>query len=767
MKSIFLYHVIICSLPIFFCIFFSLIKKLETSKYILWLLISGELTIILYTIKFWIPDTFISTLLSGLYFASLDWLLVLLLSYCVVFDETEGFKNLDKGIQMVLYGINIIDTVSCIANTWTKHVFTQLAIYRGGELYTWEYKFFTTYQIHLIYCYILIAGISGILLTKFFSSLKFYRNKYLFIIIPFLSLILINLLYMIFKWSYDYSILTYGIVVLILWYFSIYGMQREQTTSILSIISENINSAIICFDNKGNYIYSNKKANELFNIDKTNTNNIESYRLKVLSDTMASTSDYFIDEDYFILDNKKHVFSRETRQLRDNKNNIIGSYLKFDDHTSELEHLEKERYKANHDYLTGTFNRHGFYEEAKKILTEDSSTQRYLLVSNICNFKIINDQFGSQTGDDILIKHANLFLKSILDDKNISGRISADRFAYLISKERFTSAETQNQLKDLSSLIKDSNYELRVNVGIYEISNPFEDIESMYNKACLAIENASKDYENTIVYYNTDIMDNLKKEKYIVGEFPAALKNREFCMFLQPQVDTDGKVQGAEALVRWIKPEKGLVPPFEFIPHLEKTGYIHLLDEYIWEEAAKKLADWKSRGITDKHISVNISAKDFYYTDIYGCFTGLVEKYDINPKLLKLEITETVLMHDVQIHLQLISRLQAYGFSIEMDDFGSGYSSLNMLKDISVDVVKIDMGFLRKTENEQRAGIILKSIFLMTQKLKINTVCEGVETIEQVNNLKEMGCNLYQGYYFSKPIPVNEFEEKYFGLESL
>ena len=221
-------------------------------------------------------------------------------------------------------------------------------------------------------------------------------------------------------------------------------------------------------------------------------------------------------------------------------------------------------------------------------------------------------------------------------------------------------------------------------------------------------------------------------------------------MFLQPQVDVSGKPFGSEALVRWQHPDKGLLAPGVFIDVLEKTGFVYRLDRYMWDKAVKQLAEWKKRGINDYHISVNISTKDFYLIDVYETFVGLVEKYDIDPKLLKLEITETALMSDFNKNMVIIKRLQKYGFDIEIDDFGSGYSSLNMLKDISADVLKIDMGFLRASENEVKGQDILESIIGLANKLGMRVITEGVEKKTQV-----------QGYYFSKPIPVDEFEKKY------
>ena len=220
---------------------------------------------------------------------------------------------------------------------------------------------------------------------------------------------------------------------------------------------------------------------------------------------------------------------------------------------------------------------------------------------------------------------------------------------------------------------------------------------------------------------------------------------------------------GAEALVRWQHPKRGLIFPGDFIEVFERTGLIYRLDKYIWELAVQKLAEWQKDGRNELYISVNISTKDFYYMDVYKTITGLVEQYQIIPSTLKLEITETAIMTGSAGELELIARFRDYGFQVEIDDFGSGYSSFNTLKDMDVDVLKIDMGFLRTTKPEhlERSMSIINTIISLTQTLGLSVITEGVETKEQIDALTKMGCGIYQGYYFSKPISVDEFEDTY------
>ena len=211
-------------------------------------------------------------------------------------------------------------------------------------------------------------------------------------------------------------------------------------------------------------------------------------------------------------------------------------------------------------------------------------------------------------------------------------------------------------------------------------------------------------------------------------------------------------------MVRWLHPTKGMIMPGVFIETFEKNGMIVKLDQYIWELACKQLKKWKDAGMEDKYISVNISPKDFYLTDIYKTFTELIAKYEIQPKNLKLEITETAIIMDLERQLELIEKLRKAGFVVEMDDFGSGYSSLNTLKDIPVDVLKMDMKFVEKSDNEQRSADILQMVIAMADKLGMSVIAEGVETKERADFLQSIGCDLIQGYYYSEPLTVDEFE---------
>mgnify|MGYP002537636447 CR=1 FL=1 len=448
------------------------------------------------------------------------------------------------------------------------------------------------------------------------------------------------------------------------------------------------------------------------------------------------------------------------KRIFDDKNNFVCDYFIFNDKTEDIQSLEKEKYKATHDRLTGLYNKDQFYVETYKILHRNADVPYCMLCSNIRDFKFVNELFGIEKGNEVLVKQAEI-MKEYASDDIIAARINSDRFAMLIPKKSFSVDMILSIIHRMQDYFKDSSFHLHIFTGVYDISDLEEPVSIMCDKANLASETIKNEYKSNIAYYTERLFESSIEERRIIGEFERAISNNEFEMYLQPQVDSSGNLYGAEALVRWQHPERGLLSPAIFIDVLEKTGFIYKLDRYMWDKAAKKLGEWKKEGKDQYHISVNISTKDFYLVDVYETFVGLVDKYDIDPVNLNIEITETTLMSDFDKNMGIIRLLQNYGFNIEIDDFGSGYSSLNMLKDISADVLKIDMGFLRASENEAKGLDILESIITLAGKLGMKVITEGVETKKQLYMLVEMGCDMYQGYYFSKPIPVDEFEKKY------
>ncbi len=456
---------------------------------------------------------------------------------------------------------------------------------------------------------------------------------------------------------------------------------------------------------------------------------------------------------------KERLFKVRYHILMGSDGKVVGYMYTIQNLSDIVENGTGEQYRLTHDELTTLYNKEGFTQATESLLRDTDKTY-LLLYSNIKDFKLFNQLFGLDRGNGILINIGEMMIQNAKDD-DVYGRINSDHFALCMPKERFDEKSFKKLVREIAGKVTSKSYSLHIQVGVYEIIDPKMDITLMCDRAYMACKSIKKDGVCEIAWYSDEMLVHALLEKEILSSFDFAIINRQFGIYLQPQVYADGKIFGAEALARWIHPENGIIQPGVFIDVLERSDLIYKLDRYIWELAAKQLANWKGTQWEDVSISVNVSPKDLYYLDIKKEFTELTEKYHIDPKSFNIEITETAVTSDVNKCAKLILELQKCGFLVEIDDFGSGYSSLNMLKDINADVLKIDMGFLRKTDNQKRAQVILNYTVDMAHELGMRVITEGVETQDQLDFLTGMGCTMFQGFYFAKPMPIDQFEELY------
>jgi len=413
-----------------------------------------------------------------------------------------------------------------------------------------------------------------------------------------------------------------------------------------------------------------------------------------------------------------------------------------------------------HDYLTQLLNREGFFREVDRVLEENPDRDYYIVRSNIRDFKLVNQFFGYDKGNEVLVKTAEV-LKNGPIKAEVVGRIHGDHFAFLIDRENYDEDVIRECFLKQSRIIEGSKYTMQYHVGVYRIEDRTMNVSIMCDRANIAIKNIPHESDLEISYYDDSMMEGILKENVIVTEFETALAQGQFQVYLQSIVDNKQKLVGAEALVRWIRDDGTVVSPAEFIGVLENAGHIYKLDRFVWEEAARLLEGWKGTPLGDMFISVNVSPQDINYIDIEQTFEELVDRYGIRRDQLNPEFTETTLTSDTKRYIELVTFFRQKGFHVEIDDFGSGYSSLNMLNDIQADVLKLDKNFVGKKEHRDRNISVLASIIDMSKKLEMKVVAEGVETETQFNNLLDMDCDFFQGFYFSRPIPPEEFEKKY------
>ncbi len=746
-------------LPLLICIKYTRKIKSDVASSIEKCLIFAIITILCNSFFALSKNETLSYLMEALYLFSFDMVLIYILQYSqqytLVFNEVTPFRT---GCFIVAY----LDGISLFLNTFFHNAFTlKIVKYMNFELYHIDTKNIF-YYLHYVFAYCLVFCIVASFTIKIMQIPDFYRKKYFPILAVMCVIIVLNFACNILEFPVDLSLPFFVFAAILICYLTLYRSPNELIDKTLSIVVTEMNNSVICFDINNDCVYANDHASKMFNNPSNSLSTISDYAQTWIEEHNINNVNSLEWSDKKIIDNKTHYFDVEYRKLFDKKNEYIGFFLNLIDNTEKHIAFEKERYLATHDTLTGLYNKNYFAVKAAELLKTNPDEKWLLFSSNIKDFKLINDLFGLEKGNEVLKMEADL-LKNQCGEGIVYGRTGGDKFAACIPKSRFKEQYFIEAIQKMGRTFNNDLYHLHIYIGVYEITDINEDISIMCDKANLAIKTLNENYDKFIAYYNDAIFNDTIVEKQLVGDFDKALEEKQFCMYLQPQMTSDGKMIGAEALVRWQHPKRGLIFPGDFIEVFEKTGLIYRLDKFIWELAIQKLAEWQKNGRNDLYISVNISTKDFYYMDIYKTITSLVEKYNIIPATLKLEITETAIMTGMANELDIINKFRQYGFQIEIDDFGSGYSSLNTLKDMDVDVIKIDMGFLSSTAPNrlERSMSILNTIIALTKTLGLSVITEGVETKEQVSRLTQMGCGIYQGYYFSKPIPVDQFEDIY------
>lgn len=760
MKYVFFGSLIILLIPLLFCIYkVQCIEKKPLRNAVLGLLISQAAMVMFYGMALMTLDEKMAVFFYCLFYYSVVFVMFSLSRYSRVYTNTCRNRLWISVIACILL---VLDALILFSNMFTHSVFQVVNITdRFGTVFYVVKNYGNLYFVHVIISYLFGMFGMGTLFYRKMKCPKVFRVNYRSVLIMLVITMFTNILFFQIGGNYDFSLIGYTLSCCAITYFTFFHVPAGLVEKMLSLFVKTIDDGVICYDLKGKCIHANEPAKRVLKLqdnsmfDKELLNWLDCRNLQDLQENIWTQE--------VEIDGKTHFFQFEYKKIIYDKH-YIGSFFLMHDQTEETERVKLEQYKANHDGLTGLYNREYFCRRAEQKLRENEDVKYYIVCSDIRDFKIVNDVYGMKKGDEILIKQAES-LKSKSSPDCLYGRLSGDRFAILVPKEEFQESVFRRELSRIEQIEGNSNFRLRIYMGVYEVDNLDTPVAVMCARAVMAIKTIKDDAANRIVYYDKELRENALKEQSVIGQFHDALESGQFCFYIQPQISSDGIVRGGEALVRWIHPERGMIPPGEFIELFERTGLISELDRYIWEKACIQLRDWRRQGHADFYLSVNISPRDFYYMDIYKVFTGLVQTHGFEAKNLHLEITETAVMTDTKKVIRLVNKLRQYGFKVEMDDFGSGYSSLNMLKDIKMDTIKLDMGFLRKTQNNERSMSIVRNVIQLSKRLGMEVVTEGVETLEQVEALTNMGCDVFQGYYFAKPMSVWDYEDKYIPME--
>lgn len=416
--------------------------------------------------------------------------------------------------------------------------------------------------------------------------------------------------------------------------------------------------------------------------------------------------------------------------------------------------------KAITDSFTNDKHPQVFNIQAQRII-KDTSRGAAIIQFDIEGFKLINVKYGEEKGTEILsfIKNG---LDTVCTDRQVYARLSADVFMIAMNYDKPEEIERLiARIEERLGSYGDISYKLVFGVNI--VTDRSIPMRKLGDRTAMARQSIKGNALQNVAYYSDNQENRLVSKKFIEDRMEYALEHGEFVMFLQPKysISTEGIV-GAEALVRWIHPEKGMISPMEFIPVFEKNGFIIKLDEYMWEQACRAIRDWLDRGVEPVPISVNISRVHLSSGKFVDVLDGLVEKYGIPKHLIETEITET---SENAGDEEIIKKLKDRGYMLLMDDFGSGYSSLNMLKSTPFDVIKIDRDFFSEFMLSDRGKKIISHTISMSKDIGLDMVAEGVETKEQAEFLQNCGCDVAQGYFYSKPISRNDFEHLAFENE--
>lgn len=424
--------------------------------------------------------------------------------------------------------------------------------------------------------------------------------------------------------------------------------------------------------------------------------------------------------------------------------------------------IEKSKVRfLEYDFLTGIYGQQKFYQATRELLDQRAGANFAFIHFDIDRFRIINTLYGSKEGDRLIHFVAGAIRKVMTAyGRGTYGRLGGDVFGMCVPYE--DGAAIYHILEGIRAEIRKHSvhYYLETCAGIYLVDDPDMEVAAMHDNAEIAAAQCKGQYMVHDVLYTEEIGQKVLREQHIIDEMDAALAEQQFIVYFQPKYQLKKMAPyGAEALVRWKKPSGEIVLPNEFIPIFERNGFITKLDYYVWEKVCQFIDSELSQGRNPAPISVNVSRVNLYNPDFMDSLIDLIHRYHIPPHYLNLELTESVFSEDAELIQRAVNYLHDAGFTILMDDFGSGYSSLNILKDVDLDVLKIDMKFFSKGNTAEKDAKIIEAVIRMAESLDMMVIAEGVEEKHQVDFLNDLGCDYIQGYYFGRPMSQDQYEK--------
>ena len=763
MKQTYLIELSLLTALVVFCIFRTLRSRKQIARSVLFVLCSIVIPLFGNIIIAASEDPVICNAGYMLFLLGTNFVLYTLLDFSLQYCS---FPPMKRGLWMAVTAILTADSVSVFLNNFYMHCYTlEETLLESGEIY-YILKSGPGHYIHLALSAVFLLAIAGNFIWKMTRSAALYLERYAVI---FLSIVFVG------AWEFyivlldrtiDRSMIGLAVGGILLYFFAIEYHPVFLKRALHELLVSNLSDAVFFFDADGVAIYANTAAASLFGIDGRNLADSAKILGEKITGSAFIKNGMRVEKDFRTQvevgegDGRKY-YDVTCRRMEDKRGNYLGTFFGIQDDTILEQESRESLFRQTHDQLTGMINRDVFIDRVNQKIAQKTGEQYVMILSDIADFKIINEIYGRDTADRILCDIADS-IRQVAHEGSVYCRWGADQFAAFAKRGVITPELLEEEIRacfrpdESGSRIR---YPVVIHAGFYEVTENELPVAAMVDRCQLAIAMVHDDYQRIVYVYDDELRQKRLWEQRVNTELPGALASGQIFPYLQPQYSSSNALTGAEVLVRWQHPEEGFLAPYRFIPIFEKNGMIAKVDLHIWEEACRILASWKGTERERLHLSVNISPKDFYFLDLYETFTELVEKYGLDPASLHLEVTETVVMNDAVENIRVINRLRDYGFVVEMDDFGSGYSSFNLLRDMPVDVLKIDMAFLGKTSHPEKAEMILNNIIELAHQLNLISIAEGVELEDQLRMLKEMGCNIFQGYYFAKPMPLEDFEK--------
>ena len=690
------------------------------------------------------------------YYIAFAWYVMLMYRFCVVYCRYKE-KKLYK---IPLFWITVTETVVLVGGMFSERFYLITHARWYGHIY-WISRCLPIFYIYVAFMVVALAAALIMLVAAAVNSVRLYRPKFVSIIVVLSVMAIYCFISQFTQQPFLVQAIFLALCELIILYMAVYYAPRKLNQRVMRFVADKLNDVLVLYNDEHQLQLVTEGYRDAFGVTSLQELEDEELYWKKMFSEANEENAWNGSVKSLVHDGEKFYYEIQHLALRED-NKLIGTVYWIRNVTEAIENYRSMVRRANYDEITGIYNEAHFHESARKVLEANPDTTFVMTCSSIEKHRFFQELFGKQKYDDYLIKTAETLKRGLANFPNCRyGKIGESDFYVMMPKELFVPEQLTDAIDSVAKLYSTNNFELTVKAGVYEIKETSFNMLAICNKASMACDAIKGDYGKKLLWFDEKTQrEFIKKEQYN-AELSDAIENGDIQIYLQPQIDINGKLIGAEALARWIHREDGLISPAQFIPHFEQNGRITELDICVWRQACAKLKEWKSIGRDDLYIAVNISPKDLYALDVYEFHVNLVKEYGISAKNLRLEITESAIINDLKQHVLLVNRLQEAGFEVEMDDFGSAYSSFNMLKDVCVDALKIDLKFLGETENEERSHIILKSIIDLSKKLNMKTIAEGVEAEDQLQFLKSVNCDIYQGYYFAKPMSVADFESKY------